>query len=47
MTELPPSGPPRPEEYFSYVIKLAHMASEAFNDAQLVRQEVRSALKTS
>ncbi len=39
------SGPATPEELLAYIIKLARDTREAQNDAQLVRQEVRTALK--
>jgi len=45
MTEPQFSGPATPSELLAYIIRLARDTREAQNDAQLVRQEVRTALK--
>lgn len=44
MTEPQFSGPPTPEELFAHIIRLARDTGESQKDAQLVRQEVRTAL---
>jgi hypothetical protein len=44
MTEPHFSGPATPGELLAYIIRLARDTREAQNDAQLVRQEVRTAL---